>query len=50
MNLKNRAIDIINHAEEEKVNLRERGENLINVTVRNEKKFSLVLNAAINTK
>lgn len=32
MNLKNRAIDKINHAEEEKVNLRERGENLINVT------------------
>lgn len=32
MNLKNRAIDKINHAEEEKVNLRERGENLTNVT------------------
>lgn len=32
MNFKNHALDKINHAEEEKVNLRERGENLINVT------------------
>lgn len=50
MNLENHALDEINHAEEEKVNLRERGENLTNITVRNKKKCILVWNAAIIVK